>query len=294
MKRSPKLSPIFSAVSSAILLDTLSSGRSLRNDSLAEPCRVPQERSRGEARRPSRPRTGRPMKDAPAPTDGALPVVVYAAKSTADDRDSTRSQIEQTTAHVERLGGRFLVASPFSEEDVSGFRRDRGPELEAAMLAARQAAGEHRTAELWVFHSSRLARGDGSKAQGRSLLKVYADLLADGVSLRSVTDDEFLTNPLLVGVASVQNHKYSADLSAHVKRGVRAKFERGEMGGGPVPDGYVRVAQTGADGQPVTDRRGNTLKRTVIDPNRASVIERIRDLAWEGKGDASIARQLNR
>jgi hypothetical protein len=64
--------------------------------------------------------------------DGALPVVIYAAKSSPDPKDSVASQIEQVRQRVETLGGRSTYREPFSEENVSGYRRSRGPQLDAA------------------------------------------------------------------------------------------------------------------------------------------------------------------
>jgi hypothetical protein len=44
--------------------------------------------------------------------------------------------------------------------------------------------------------------------------------------------------------------KYSADLAAHVRRGKRSQFERGERLRGPVPDGYL-LARLMKDGRAV-------------------------------------------
>lgn len=213
-----------------------------------------------------------------------IAAVVYAAKSTPDEKDSTGDQVARVRAEIERVGGRVVIGEAFSEENVSAFRGSRGPKLEAAMRAAIAAAGEHGEAELWVFHSSRLARGDGRKGAARSLLKVYADLLAEGVALRSVSDDDYLRNGLLVAVASEQNHKYSADLSAHVKRGKRQQFEKGERLGGPVPDGYVLLDALDA---------GRAVRRYELDPVRAPVISRMFELADGGMAPANVARRLN-
>ena len=50
----------------------------------------------------------------------AIPVVVYAAKSTADEHDSVGSQVTDVREAVEREGDRRLVAEPFTETAVSG------------------------------------------------------------------------------------------------------------------------------------------------------------------------------
>src|ERR1700760_3258497 len=126
--------------------------------------------------------------------NGPIPYVVYASKSSKDPNDSIPTQLETVAAKVagEVDGERFEYAGPFSEASKSGFKRDRGPELEAALVAVRRAAAEYGTAELWVCKSDRLARGSGKKAEARSLLEVFTDLKRHGVTIRSVLDDPYV------------------------------------------------------------------------------------------------------
>lgn len=214
----------------------------------------------------------------------AISAVIYAAKSSPDPKDSVATQITTTLARLNALGGRRLVAKPFSEENVSGYRRSRGPKLEAAMATAKAAAAEHGQAELWVFHSTRLARGSGRIREARALGEVFYDLRRHGVALRSAEDDPYVTDEAFIGMASKMANKYSDDLSAHVRRGKAGQFERGERLGGPVPDGYELIRSL-ADGTTVSDY--------VYDDERAPIIRRARDLALDGYAPASIARQLN-
>ncbi|HYM58490.1 MAG TPA: recombinase family protein [Solirubrobacteraceae bacterium] len=129
-----------------------------------------------------------------------------------------------------------------------------------------------------------MARGSGLPNQARSLLEVFTDLRRAGVTLRSVADDAFVTNQMLVGVASEMAHKYSADLAAHVKRGMQAQFDRGERLGGPVPEGYLLKA--GIENERAT-------REYVIDGERAPIIRRAVELALDGLGSGAIARRLN-
>jgi DNA invertase Pin-like site-specific DNA recombinase len=213
-----------------------------------------------------------------------IPAVIYAAKSSPDPKDSVASQITATRAKLDALGGRSLVAEPFSEENVSGYRRSRGPKLEAAMATAKAAAAEHGQAELWVFHSTRLARGSGRIREARALGEVFYDLRRHGVALRSAEDDPYVTDEAFIGMASKMANKYSDDLSTHVRRGKTRQFERGERLGGPVPDGYQLIRSI-ADGTAVSEY--------VYDDERAPIIRRARALALDGYAPASIARQLN-
>ena len=213
-----------------------------------------------------------------------IPAVIYAAKSSPDPKDSVASQITATRAKLDALGGRSLVAEPFSEENVSGYRRSRGPKLAAAMATAKAAAAEHGQAELWVFHSTRLARGSGRVREARALGEVFYDLRRHGVALRSAEDDPYVTDEAFIGMASKMANKYSDDLSTHVRRGKLGQFERGERLGGPVPDGYQLIRSL-AD--------GTTVSEYVYDNERAPIFRRARDLALDGYAPASIARQLN-
>lgn len=213
-----------------------------------------------------------------------IPVLIYAAKSSPDPRESTVSQVDRCRDAIEREGTRVVVVDPFSEENVSGFRRSRGPQLEAAMRAACGAAMEYGEAELWVFHSSRLARGSGLRNQARSLLEIFTEARRAGVTLRSVEDDPFVTNQMLIGIAAEQAHKYSADLSAHVRRGKEQQLERGERLGGPVPDGYTYWVETDDKGRP-------TARVYALDHTREPIFRRMFELSLEGaRGRAAAQR----
>jgi hypothetical protein len=213
----------------------------------------------------------------------STPAVVYGVKSSPDEKESVADQHRIVLEAIEREDGREVIGV-FGEANKSGYRKERGPQLETAMRAAVEAAAEHGAAELWVFHSSRLARGDGRKGR-RSLMKVYADLLYEDVQVRSVTDDEFVRNGMLVGVASEQNAKYSADLSGHVQRGKRQAAERGESPFGSLPDGYAAERWL--------DERGRKQRRVVLDPSRSGVVRAILTDALKGVADAALARKLN-
>jgi DNA invertase Pin-like site-specific DNA recombinase len=217
-----------------------------------------------------------------------IPCVVYAAKSSPDEKDSTETQLETVRAAIEREGDREVV-SDYSEQNVSAFKGERGPKLTAAMAAATAAATEHDEAELWVWHSSRVARGDGTKGR-RSLLKVYSDLLYENVRLRSSdsVDDSMLTSPngMLVGIVSEQNNRYSRDLSLWTKAGKDRQMQRGERLGGPPPDGLRRVV--------TVDDRGKPRTHYELDDERAPIIRRAFVLSEQGLGDPSVAGSLNR
>jgi DNA invertase Pin-like site-specific DNA recombinase len=162
-----------------------------------------------------------------------IPAVVYAARSQAEEpgRDSTGDQARIVRERLAREPDRAVVAE--HADHASGYHGNRGPGLEAAMRDAARAAAEHGRAELWVFKSERLGRGSGRKDEARSVMEVYVECRRAGVDLRSVEDDAFLTNPMLVGVADEMANKYSRDLAAHTRRGIDSRVARGIPWGEP-------------------------------------------------------------
>ncbi len=122
-------------------------------------------------------------------TDGtSRRVVIYGVKSGPDDKEAVADQ-HRIIREAINDDDRDLGA--YGEENASGFRQERGPQLEAAIRAAKQAAAEDGEAELWVWHSSRLARGDGTPGK-RSITKLVSDLLYEGVTVRSALDDQMV------------------------------------------------------------------------------------------------------
>jgi Recombinase/Recombinase zinc beta ribbon domain len=217
----------------------------------------------------------------------AIPTVYVGIESGRAGAESPDSQIRVIAQHPDAIGGGRFWVGTFKESGKSGFKGERGPELAAAIAAAKAAAAEYGRAELWVFHTSRLARGSGEKGH-RSYMKLWADLLYEGVQVRSVTDDESALRPVLVGIASEQNHKYSADLSAHVKRGKGEQRERGDRPGGKLNDGYVqRVLERDAKDK-ITKREYD------FDPTRQPTIARMFELLLQGLPDARVGKALNR
>jgi DNA invertase Pin-like site-specific DNA recombinase len=206
---------------------------------------------------------------------------VYGAKSSPDERESVLDQQRIVGEAIEREGDRQVVGT-FGEANQSGYRKSRGPQLEAA-IAAVTAAAENGPAELWVFHSTRLGRGTGEKGEARALGKLLYDLRARGVTVRSVGDDAFTTTEQLWSIASSQSSQYSKDLGTHTARGIAKRKQAGKPFGG-VPCGYRREL-TVVDDQVVAKR--------VIDPNAAATVEAIFAAVEAGQGWNPIATTLN-
>lgn len=210
-----------------------------------------------------------------------VPAVIYAALSKKEQREeeekdrergeSISSQIEEIAKRLEQVGGRVLVGE-FTDDGYSGSKRSRGPDLERAISAAVDAAERDGHAELWAVASSRFGRGSGRLGEARAIGKLFYELREKGVALRTVHDDEFVTNEMLIGFASRQSSKYAEDLSASVKRSKHRDAKAGKRLGGPWPLGYSK------DGAPAVAR---------------ATVERIFALAEEGVPDSALARTIN-
>ncbi len=220
------------------------------------------------------------MSDRPA-------VAIYAALSRKKpkrgdedrrDEESVDSQVAKAKARLDQVygDGGYDLLGPFSEVGHSGSKKNRGPELERAIAAVTEAAESGRqVVELWANTSARFARGTGKRNEARAVGELFYDMRRRGVALRTVEDDEFVTNEMLVGFASAQASKYSDDLGESVKRAKRRQAERGERLGGPLPLGYVNA------------------KPPPLDPEHAPTVERIFELAASGVPDSALARAVN-
>jgi site-specific DNA recombinase len=200
------------------------------------------------------------------------PAVLYAAKSTADERDSIPTQLEDCRGLAERDS--FPVDGEYQDEAASAFKGDRGPGLQAAMDHAERIKGV-----LIVQHTDRLARGDAINA--RHLIEIYLWALKASVTLRSVQDDSTCENIVMAAVMGERNTEDSRRKSLAVQAGKRRAWERGDFPGGPTQDGF-QVAGQGED------------RKVRLDPDRIKVINLIGALVDEGWGEPSIARELNR
>lgn len=206
--------------------------------------------------------------------------ILYAAKSTVDSRGSIRTQLDDARTAAEAQ--RRLVSAEYQDERVSAYTRNRGAGLATAVAAAVAAARDGGEVELWVQHSDRLARGSGRKAGARHLGKLYFDLQAEGVQLRSVEDDENLRDAIRAVLIGERNHEDSRRKGLAVAAGRRRARDRGEWTGGRTPEGYRKL-----------ERREGEARRLGLDPDRAPIVRRILELGLSGLTPGEVARELN-
>jgi hypothetical protein len=161
-----------------------------------------------------------------------IPVVLYASKSSPDEKGITTDQLEQI-----RVGLPFLPPRTRLRQEGGSALADQGL---------------HRSA-----------------GRGR------AAALRDG---RRVPDQ-----PSLVGIASLQGWKESADKAAHARRGARQRKEAGKPIGATL-QGY-RLERAVVAGTVITSR--------VEDEQFSPIMERAFTLFDQGHTPGEIARLLN-
>jgi DNA invertase Pin-like site-specific DNA recombinase len=220
-----------------------------------------------------------------------LRVVVYGVKSSPDEKGAVADQHRQIIEAIEREGDREVIGT-FGEENESGYRKSRGPELERAMQTAIDAATADGEAELWVWHSSRLARGTGKKGEAQSLMERLTYLRRNGVTVRAVDRGDMIANPLLWGIEDEQQSAYSQNLGTWVKAGIARRKAAGKPIG-PVPLGYVVENALDHDGQPVVGRANRIVTRRVVDSRLSPIVVQAFEQVAEGKSPGSVARWLN-
>lgn len=204
--------------------------------------------------------------------------VVYAAKSTADTHGSIPDQLADCRAMADREG--WEIVAEYGDEGHSAFSGNRGQGLADAKAHAERLAQEDASCVLVVQHSDRLARGDGIAAD--HLVEHVLWARKAGVQWVSIQDPQTFDGMGLVYAALMgdRNHEDSKRKSTATRDGKRRRFERGYALGGPIPDGYERVVRP--DGE------------FSWEPSeRAAIIGRMFERAWEGALDSTIARELN-
>jgi DNA invertase Pin-like site-specific DNA recombinase len=203
------------------------------------------------------------------PSNG--PAIIYAAKSSPDERGSIPDQIKkgQKLAEDENLD----VVATYHEENVSAYRGERGPELAAALEHAAKIG-----AALIVWHSDRLARGDGET--NRHLVEILLDAMRKGYRLRSVEDDRTFESVGSAASMGDRNYEDSRRKGQAVRDGLARRRAAGKRVGG---SSYA-----------LTWRRNEKDEReTIPDPDKAPVVDRINAEYLAGRPILHIVKGLN-
>ena len=177
--------------------------------------------------------------------------VLYAAKSSPDEKGSIDGQLEEAREWAEEHGHRII--GEYHEEDVTAYMGDRGPELAKALEHA-----ESTGATLVAQHSDRLARGDGKQA--RHLVEIALWAMKADAEVHCVQDPTTFENLVMAAVMGERNMQDSRRKSHAVRAGRARRRKRGQFTG-RAPNGY-RYRRNAKDE-----------RELVPDPKRAWIIE---------------------
>ncbi len=197
--------------------------------------------------------------------------VLYAAKSTKDERESIPDQLREDHEWAETQG--LEVLAGYYEEDVSAYKGDRGEELANAMQHAEMSG-----ATLVVQHSDRLARGDAMQA--RHLVEVALWALKAGVRIHCIQDPSTFENLVMAAVMGERNTEDSRRKAAAVKAGLARRRRRGLYTGGRANFGYLHR------------RNEDDERELVVNAALAPFAARIYGESLVGASDVAIAQGL--
>ena len=207
----------------------------------------------------------------------ATPAALYARVS-SDRQDvdlSVAAQLRALRDYAHKNG--YLVVREFVDEAESGRIADR-PQFRKMIDEAGKSNAPFQEILVWKF--SRFTRKREHAVAFKSMLR------RKGVRVVSITEhaDDTPTGKLLEGIIESVDEFYSENLAQEVTRGMREAASRGYWMGSRTPYGYNRVmVPDGAKKRPTLE----------LDPDAATVVRRIFDLAEAGTGMLKITRTLN-
>jgi site-specific DNA recombinase len=197
--------------------------------------------------------------------------VLYAAKSSPDEKGSIEDQLKKTREWALENG--YEVVGEYKDENASAYKGNRGEDLALAMEHAEQMG-----ATLIGLHSDRLARGDAKQA--RHLVEIALWAIKADVKIHCLEDPSTFENLLMAVVMGDRNMEDSRRKAASIKAGLARRRKRGLVAGA-APCGYLY------------ERNEDDERRLVIDPYRAEVVRRIFDEYLAGRSLLSIAQGLD-
>jgi site-specific DNA recombinase len=216
-----------------------------------------------------------------------IPAVLYAAKSTLDEKGSIPDQLKDARQLAAARG--LDVVAEFQDEAASAYHGDRGPGLAQAMATCERLSAEYGSSALVVQHSDRLARGDARQA--RHLIEVVLSAIKHDVQLLSKQDPEILAGgdlALLLGaIGGMRNNQDSRRKSLAVKDGMTRRRASGKSTGGPAPFGYRWVQEY----KPKTT--GRPVSRLEEHPDESVIVRRIFADYVAGVSQKALAKALN-
>jgi DNA invertase Pin-like site-specific DNA recombinase len=207
-----------------------------------------------------------------------MQAIVYAAKSTADEKGSIPTQLSDGREHAEREG--WSVVAEYKDEAKSAYHGSRGAGLEEAQAHAERIA----PCVLIVQHSDRLARGDGVK--GQHLVEVALWAIKASVKIHSIQDPRACETILDAALMGMRNNEDSERKGKATAAGHQRTVERGAWRGGILPAGYDIVR--------TVDARGKVEREVITHADDEPIYVLLWQLALDNASEQHIALELNR
>lgn len=248
-----------------------------------------------------------------------IKVVIYGAKSSPDKEGSLDRQVRRCEKRITEQGGREIVGW-FSDENKSAWSGNRGEGLAEAWALAEQLAKqaqvdvlrlgaqhsdrEIRIPELWLYHTSRIARGRGMKqTDARHLDDYMGDAVAAGFKLRSVTNDKAFSSRSAAAAQGDIDLGEGDSRSEFTRDGLADRVELHKLPpGGRLAYGYKLITKAVHQaemmiklGRPLLDEEQQQVRgRIEIEPAAAAIVQRIFGEYIGLRSPREIARDLQR
>jgi DNA invertase Pin-like site-specific DNA recombinase len=220
-------------------------------------------------------------------SEPAIPVVIYAAKSTEDLHHSIggkgeHGQLEDCREMADREGWERRPDWEFTDEAFSAYHGNRGPSLAAAKERAIALAAERGRCVLLAQDGDRFARGAADAEDAADhLAEIYFALKRRGVELWTVRSRQL--DPVRAALEGDRANDESARRSQATRAGLNRRKQRGQAHGG-LPHGYALERKV-IDGSFVSER--------VRDDETAPMVEDVFEWLGSGVGPGDVARKLN-
>lgn len=199
-------------------------------------------------------------------------VALYARFSTdMQSQSSVDDQMRITAERAEREG--WKVIQKYADHGISGASMMR-PGIQKLMSDAADNKFDVVIAEAL----DRLSR-DQEDVAG-----IYKRLQYSGIQIITLSEGEI--NEMHIGLKGTMNALFLKDLAAKTKRGMRGRVENGKAAGG-LSYGYKMIRKLDDKGELIRGERE-------IDPEQASIVQRIFVEYASGKSPEAIAKDLNR
>lgn len=226
----------------------------------------------------------------PFSAPGTPRCAIYARFSDDENQDvtSNEDQIRECRAYANRKGWTVLDEYVRTDEGKTGQTVVGRDGLADLLRFAEQKPKPFDY--LLMYHTSRMGRdvGDANKLKATfQFHEITLIFVADGLDSRDPSFDTVFV------FKSLQDQQFLRDLSAHVRKGQKGRFERGQVPGGGIPYGLRGVPHENPNKRGRYGRYEVDYVEWEIVLEEAAVLTRIFEAYAAGMSYSEIAKMLN-